>query len=190
MQTRNASVEADTVILRLARLEDVAEIAELIEHSVRGLQSADYTAAQMDGALGTVFGVDRQLIRDATYFVIAAHGRILACGGWSWRRTLFGSDDVAGKDDAPLRPGIDAARVRAFFVSPEHARQGLGSRIMAACEIAAADAGFTELELAATLTGEPLYLRHGFQAVERHATPLANGLEMPLVRMRKTIQAS
>ena len=35
-----------------------------IERSVRELQAADYSPAQMDGALGSVFGVDRQLIRD------------------------------------------------------------------------------------------------------------------------------
>jgi GNAT superfamily N-acetyltransferase len=173
--------------MRVARLEDAAAIEALIDRSVRALQAADYSPAQMDGAIGTVFGVDRRLIADGGYFVIEDEGRIVACGGWSWRRTLFGGDRVAGKDDAPLQPGVDAARVRAFFVAPERARQGLGSRIMQACEDAARAAGFTELELAATLTGVPLYSRHGFTAVQATSTPLANGLEMPLVLMRKAL---
>ena len=173
--------------MRPARLDDVAALERLIERSVLGLQGQDYSDAQMEGAIGTVFGVDRRLIEDGGYFVIESEGEVVACGGWSWRRTLFGGDRIAGKDDSPLAPGLDAARVRAFFVSPAHARQGHGSRILAACEAAAGAAGFTELELAATLTGEPLYQRHGFVAVARYATPLANGLEMALVGMRKRI---
>jgi GNAT superfamily N-acetyltransferase len=172
-------------VLRLARVEDIPQLHALIDLSVRKLQSSDYSPEQIEGSLGTVFGVDQQLIRDQTYFVIERSGHVVACGGWSRRKTLFGSDHVAGKDDALLDPATDAARIRAFFVHPEYARQGLGTRILQACEQAAAAAGFRSLELGASLTGVPLYGRHGFQQTQRIDVPLDNGASLPIIRMVK-----
>jgi N-acetylglutamate synthase-like GNAT family acetyltransferase len=177
--------DPETAGIRLATLDDADEIGRLIELSVLGLQAGDYSPEQMAGALGSVFGVDRQLIRDGSYFVVEREGRIIGCGGWSRRQTLFGGDAIAGKNDDELRPGVDAARIRAFFVHPDFARQGIGSQIMRASEEAAQAHGFTDLTLVATLTGEHLYLRHGFEAVRRYATPLSNGGELPMIEMRK-----
>jgi N-acetylglutamate synthase-like GNAT family acetyltransferase len=175
------------IIIRPATLADIPDLEALIVSSVQGLQAKDYTQQQRDGALGKVFGVDRQLIVDQTYLIAEKDGAIVGCGGWSRRRTLFGSDAITAKDDAVLRPGVDAARIRAFFIEPDHARQGIGSKIMQACEAAAFAYGFTELELVATLTGENLYRRHGFIEVERYATPLDNGLDLAVVRMKKIL---
>jgi GNAT superfamily N-acetyltransferase len=176
--------------LRLAAPADIPALEALIAESVRTLQASDYSTRQMEGALGTVFGVDRLLIEDGTYFAVEAGREIVACGGWSRRKTLFGSDRAPGKDDAWLDPGVDAARIRAFFVHPEWARRGLGSRILMECEAAAGAMGFTRLELVATLTGEPLYRARGFVAAERFAVPLGNGEALPVVRMAKAIVAS
>jgi hypothetical protein len=44
--------------LRLAVPTDIPALRELIDASVRGLQAEDYTAAQIEGALKTVFGVE------------------------------------------------------------------------------------------------------------------------------------
>jgi len=117
--------------LRLATEEDIPALQTLIEASVRGLQSADYTPAQIEGALGTVLGLDTQLIRDGTYFVAEptdGGGRKLlaGCGAWSKRKTLFGSDRGPGREPELLDPSTDAAKVRAIFVHPDFARQGLG----------------------------------------------------------------
>jgi GNAT superfamily N-acetyltransferase len=174
--------------LRLATQEDIPAIEALIAASVNGLQAEDYSEEQRAGALGSVFGVDRQLIHDGTYFVIqSSDGALAACGGWSRRKTLFGSDNVAGKDDAFLDPRVDAARIRAFFVHPDWARRGFGSRLLNAGEQAARKAGFTRLELGATLTGIPLYERHGFQPLERSEVPLPNGATLTIVRMWKPL---
>jgi GNAT superfamily N-acetyltransferase len=175
--------------LRPARLDDVDAIAALIERSVRGLQAKDYTPAQLDSALGSVFGVDRQLIRDGSYFVLEAEDRIVACGGWSRRRTLYGADAVSDRDDEALTPGVDPARIRAFFVDPDFARLGLGAKLLAACEAAAMAHGFTHAELGATLTGLPLYERYGYRAMERQDAPLPNGLTLAIVKMAKTLEA-
>jgi GNAT superfamily N-acetyltransferase len=173
--------------IRPAALEDISTLEVLIPESVRTLQAGSYTPEQIKGALGTVFGVDTQLIKDRTYFVAEIDAKIVACGGWSRRRTLFGSDSVAGKDDQWLDPAAEPARIRAFFVHPAWARRGIGSAIMRRCEEAAREMGFSRLELAATLVGVPLYRAHGFESLEQIDVPLSNGQTLPVVRMTKRI---
>lgn len=185
----NRIVNAPELRLRLAVLDDVPQLHRLIEQSVRVLQASDYTTSQIESALGSVFGVDRQLIIDGTYYVVEAtvdgQVRIIGCGGWSRRKTLFGSDDRAGREDDLLDPQCDSARIRAFFVHPDWARCGVGTRILDACETDAASAGFRQFELAATLTGERLYRARGYEEFERVSLPLGNDEAMPVVRMRK-----
>ena len=171
--------------LRLAVRADVPALRDLIEASVRGLQAADYSAAQIEGALATVFGVDTQLIDDGTYFVMQSGQIIAGCGGWSKRRTLFGGDQFHSRADDLLEPRTGAAKIRAFFVHPDYARRGIGSAILNACEQAAIAAGFSRFEMGATLTGVPLYSIRGYVAIERLEVPLANGLTLPIVRMEK-----
>ena len=132
-----------------------------------------------------MFGVDTQLISDQTYYVVEADGIIVGCGGWSKRKTLFGSDHRSGREDGLLDPAQENARIRAFFVHPAWARRGIGSLILDTCERAAAEAGFASFELGATLTGERLYSARGYQAVEHVAVPLANGASLPIIRMVK-----
>jgi GNAT superfamily N-acetyltransferase len=176
--------------LRLATEEDIPALHALIEASVRGLQAGDYTLAQIEGALGTVLGLDTQLIRDATYFVAEANGgesgRLLAgCGGWSKRKTLFGADRGPGREPELLDPESDAAKVRAIFVHPQFARRGLGTLILARVEAEARAAGFRKYEMGSTLTGVPLYRLKGYVEVERISVPLNNGEAVPVVKMVK-----
>jgi N-acetylglutamate synthase-like GNAT family acetyltransferase len=174
--------------LRLACESDVPALETLIPLSVRGLQGPYYSPAQMNAALGPVFGVDRQLIRDGTYFVAERDGAIVGCGGWSRRRSLYGGDSGRGNEDGLLDPERDAARVRAFFVHPAWARHGIGRSIMVACERAIVQAGFRTVEIVATLAGEPLYAAFGYAVVERNEIPLAGDLSLPVVRMTKRLQ--
>jgi len=171
--------------LRLAQEADIPALERLIALSSRGLRANCYSAAQIEGALGSVFGVDRQLIRDGTHFVAESDSQLIGCGGWSKRKTLFGSDHQTGRDDAELDPAREPARIRAFFVRPDWARRGIGHAILDACEKAIREAGFSSIELAATLPGEPFYAAFKYSALERHDVPLTNGLSLPVVRMRK-----
>ena len=179
--------------LRLATEEDVPALHALIEASVRVLQRNDYTPEQIDGALGTVLGLDTQLVADRTYYIAevrAACAHILAgCGGWSKRKTLFGSDQADIREPELLDPAMDAAKIRAFFIHPDFARRGIGSKILEASEGAARAAGFSHFEMGATLTGVPLYLARGYQVVERIEVPLPNGHTLPVVRMAKSVGA-
>jgi GNAT superfamily N-acetyltransferase len=173
--------------LRLASPDDVPVLRELIEASVRGLQAGDYSPEQMDAALRGVFGVDTQLIADGTYFVVTDGEAIAGCGGWSRRRTLYGGDQWSAREDSLLDPASEAAKIRAFFVHPRFARRGVGTMILRACENAAAAAGFTRLEMGATLTGIPLYRAHGYVEREPAEVPLGNGVTLPIVRMEKVL---
>ncbi len=183
--------------IRTASASDIPALHALIEASVRGLQAGDYTPAQIEGALGTVLGLDTQLIRDQTYFLVetnsaeespeGSRGRkaLAGCGGWSKRKTLFGADRGPGREPELLDPAIDAAKVRAIFVHPNFARCGLGSHILAHVEAAAQAAGFRHFEMGSTLTGVPLYRLKGYVEIERIAVPLHNGEALPIVRMTK-----
>ena len=141
----------------------------------------------MEAALGPVFAVDRQIIRDGTYFVVERDGVIVGCGGWSRRRSLYGGDAGRGQEDEPLDPHRDAARVRAFFAHPDWARRGIGRSIMIACELAIIEAGFRMVDIVATLAGEPLYASFGCAVVERFEITMAGGLSLPVVRMNKRL---
>jgi GNAT superfamily N-acetyltransferase len=177
--------------IRLAEEEDISVLKTLIEASVRGLQRGDYSDAQIEAALGTVLGVDTQLIGDQTYYVAEAtlpsgENLIVACGGWSKRKTLFGSDHGPHREDGFLEPRRDAAKIRAFFVHPEWTRMGIATKILGTCEEVARAAGFHRLEMGATLTGIPLYLARGYTFIERIEVPLPDGLTLPVVRLGKS----
>ena len=180
--------------LRKAQLSDIPALKPLIEASVRGLQAQDYIPTQIELALQRVYGVDTQLIADGTYFVVEeiSDGQpvIVACGGWSKRKTLYGGDQFSGREDSLLDPARDAAKIRAFFVHPDWARQGIGSLILQACEDAALAAGFTRLEMGATLSGIPFYKAKGYVEIENQAAPLGKGESLPIVRMGKDIMKS
>lgn len=172
-------------ILRTAAMADIPVLKNLITESVMTLQADDYSEAQRRAALGTVFGVDTQLIIDQTYFVVETSGEIVACGGWSFRKTLYGADALAGREDNRLDPKVDAARIRAFFVKPGWTRRGLGAQVLKACEAAAEAAGFRRFELGATLTGIPLYRAYGYEPIETTEAQMKAGLTLPIVRMGK-----
>jgi GNAT superfamily N-acetyltransferase len=159
----------------------------LIDASVRHLQAGDYTPSQLESALETVYGVDSQLIADGTYYAAESAGKLVGCGGWSKRKTLYGGDRWTGRQDDLLDPRRDAAKIRAFFVDPAWARRGIGTLILEACEAAAKAAGFTRLEMGATLTGVPFYRVKGYVELEHLAVPLANGESLAIVRMAKEV---
>jgi len=173
--------------VRAAESADVPRLEELIAVSARKLSRGFYTGEQIEAAVSHLFGVDTQLVADGTYYVIEREGRIVACGGWSRWRALYGADRSKTGADTLLDPATEPARLRAFFVDPGVARQGLGRRLAEQCARAAKAAGFSSLELAATLPGVPLYEACGFTAAERFDIALPGGVGLPLVRMRRPL---
>jgi GNAT superfamily N-acetyltransferase len=171
--------------VRLATLDDVPALRALIDVSVRMLSAGHYSEDEIASSLRWVFGPDTQLIVDGTYYVIEAEGALVAAGGWSRRATLYGGDQMKGEADILLDPTRHAARIRAFFVHPAWARQGLARRLYEACAAAAAASGFRELELVSTLPGEPLYRALGFAPVKELTHEMPDGRGLRVIRMRR-----
>jgi GNAT superfamily N-acetyltransferase len=174
--------------LRKATLADRSDLERLIGRSARALGARHYAPEQIEAALRGAFGVDTQLIDDGTYFVVEFERKIVGCGGWSCRNTLFGGDAHAQRDARELDPALDAAKIRAFFVDPDYARRGIGRALLERCEAEARAQGFTRFELMGTLSGVPLYQALGYEPGDRLNFPLAAQVTMEFVPMRKEIR--
>ncbi len=172
--------------IRSATRAERDAIQELIAISARELSRPHYSDEQIAAALAHVFGVDSALIADGTYFVAEANGKLVGCGGWSKRKTLFGGDQFASRDAGLLDPKTDAAKIRAFFVHPDHARRGIARAILDRCEAEAAGCGFVTLELMSTLPGVEFYHACGYVAAERINYDAA-GVTLEFVPMKKLL---
>lgn len=181
------------VRIRLATESDRRALSELIPASARSLSRGYYSDAQTESAIQHVFGTDSALIADGTYFLAEEEEkdegrlRLVGCGGWSRRRTLYGGDQMkaAEQEDPLLDPSTEPARIRAFFVHPDCARRGIGTQILQACLDAARAAGFRRVTLASTLPGVPFYRALGFEEKERLEIPLPDGVRLPIIRMER-----
>lgn len=181
------------VEVRKTTEEDIPILKQLIQRSVLELQKDDYSPIQLEKSLKLIYGVDSQLVQDGTYFTAVLKNEkneepiLVGCGGWSKRKTLYGGDQFAFREDNLLNPVTDAAKIRAFFVHPEYARIGVGSKILATCEQAAKENGFSRLEMGATLTGVKFYEKKGYTQIEESFAPLDEGYVLPIVRMGKDV---
>ena len=175
--------------IRKAILDDQIEIERLIAESVRGLSREDYDARQIELSIKTVFGVDTELISDETYFVAETNGKIVGCGGWSKRKTLYGASRYeSSRKSNELDPETDAAKIRAFFIHPDWARKGIGTAILQRCEREAKSCGFQSAEMMSTLPGVKLYVVCGYAGTERLGVPVGEGIEIECFRMSKNLR--
>lgn len=175
---------------RIASRADIPAIMALIEAAIVGNMAAFLSPREVEAARATM-GLDTLLIDDGCYFLIEAQtaaGLVLAgCGGWSRRRTLYGGDKTAGRDDSRSDPARDPARIRAMYTHPDWTRRGVGSMLLDLGEAAARAEGFKTIELGATIPGEPLYKARGFVEFGRDESVGADGVKNVIIRMRKTL---
>ena len=173
--------------IEVLRPEQIPQVTELIRSSVRELQTGEYTAAQREAALQTVFTVDSRLVADGTYLgAYSVDGSLVGCGGWSFRKTLYGGDAQLERIvEDRMDPAVDAAKIRAIFVHPAYAKRGIGYQLLTAAEDAARAAGFTRFEMGSTLTGLALYVRCGYREMSRFQVPVGSGETLEIVRMVK-----
>jgi len=175
------------VIIRRAKMEERDAIKRLIAESARHLSREHYSDKQIEAAIVTVFGVDTDLIEDGTYFVAEDAGAMVGCGGWSKRKTLFGGDQYSSRDAGYLDPASEPAKIRAFFIHPDHARKGIARAILSRCEDEARAQGFRALELMATLPGIEFYKFCGFVPAGTFDLDLVDGVKLELMPMRKEL---
>lgn len=173
--------------IRLATDADIAAIRRLQDRSISELQEGYLNPAQIEASRLSM-GLDTQLIEDGTYFVVNDGAKIVGCGGWSFRATLYGGDHSAGRSANRLDPLTERARIRAMYTDPEHVRRGVGRLILDTAEQAAAAIGFTSLEMAATEAGRPFYARCGYR-VEKSFFDENGTVPVPLHTMVKTLES-
>lgn len=173
---------------RVASLDDLAALREVMRRSIERLQDGFLNSEQI-AASNKVMGLDTQLVRDGTYFIVEKDNRIAGCGGWSWRSTLYGGDDsMVSRTPEALDPAKDAARIRAMYTDPDFARQGVGRLVIRLCEEAAMRKGFRRSTMMATMAGVPLYLACGYRQAEDVLAVEIDGVRVPLVRMEKGLR--
>lgn len=178
---------------RNATREDIPALQTMIEVSLRGLGNKHYTQAELDGSIGWLFGPDTLLIHDQTYFILhPVHqpNTICACGGWSFRRTLYGADTAPGRMPEARDPEKERASIRAIFTHPDWARKGLGTMVMRYCEAKAREGGFDRLEMGATLSGVALYEKCGYvRSGKEDCVKCPNGEGIQIKHMIKDLPA-
>lgn len=180
--------EVKTFLIRPVSFAEIPALESLIAASARQLSTEDYTREQIESAIEHIFGVDSELVEDQSYFVVEQEdGELLACGGWSRRKTLFGSDRFNGRESGFLDPAKEAAKIRAFFVHPAHARRGIGRALLAHCEAEAKRHGFSTAEMMATLPGVKLYQREGYHGDNIEYFRQPDGVDVPFLPMRKSL---
>jgi len=175
------------VIIRKATMEERDPMQQLIAESARHLSRAHYNDQQIETAIETVFGVDTSLIEDGTYFVVDIDGQLAGCGGWSKRKTLYGGDQFTSRDTGYLDPESEPAKIRAFFIHPDHARKGIARALLNHCEKEARAEGFRALELMSTLPGIEFYKSCGFIETGNFDLQLTEAVTLELVPMRKDL---
>ena len=176
---------------RIAGPGDVPAIAELMQKAIER-NMADFLSAAEIAAARESMGVDQTLIEDGTYFLIETEVNgesvLVGCGGWGRRRTLYGGNHTAGRDDSFSDPATEPARIRAMYTHPDWTRRGIGSLLLTLGEDAARRAGFKHIELGSTVPGEPLYLARGYRELSRVTHRGANGEASVIIHMRKALR--
>ena len=171
---------------RVAIYEDIATIEVLMELSINQLLGPLLSAEELEASFDSM-GLDDQLIKDGTYFMIFCDAVFVGCGGWSNRETLFGGNHTPNRDDNFLDPLKDSARIRAMYTHPDWARQGIGSLVMHLGENAAKELGFKKCELMATQSGKLLYETQGYEPIEDILYKTDTGKTVPMIRMEKAV---
>jgi len=177
----------DQFIDRVARLDDLTALHRVMSRSITQLQ-AEFLSPEQVAASHEVMGLDSQLLRDGTYFLVECGHRIAGCGGWSFRETLYGGDgSIVARAPSIVDPASGAAKIRAMYTDPDFTRRGIGKRIIKLCEEAARGAGYRRAELMATAAGVPLYESCGYKPKTQLQFVRVDDVQVPLLQMEKAL---
>lgn len=155
--------------VREARPDDVDAIEAIHAASVRGLAASRYDAVQIESWSD---GADYSLPTEGVHVVVAEEEGPDAGDGI----VGFGAVD------------LDSGEIRAAYVHPDHAGEGVGSAVLGALETAASEAGLTDLQLTASLNAVAFYERHGWEPTGRTTHELDGGVELEAMAMEKSIR--
>ena len=171
---------------RIACINDIPKIQGLMELSIRQLLGPLLSPRQLEASFDSM-GLDAQLIKDGTYFMVFKGEIFVGCGGWSNRKTLFGGNHTPNRDNEFLNPDKDSARIRAMYTHPDWVRMGVGSLVVYLGETEAKKLGFKKCELMATQSGKLLYETQGYKLIEKILYKTETNLTVPMIRMEKDL---
>ena len=152
------------VRLRPYTSDDADATLHLFRDAIRTTAAADYSAEQIDAWAGSgpVDGWDAKLLRNGTV-VAEVDG------------TVAGFSDVD-----------DDGYVDMMFVSPHHARTGVGSALLRWVEAEARRRSAARLTTHASETARPFFEAHGFR-VDARRTPTVRGVRLHNYAMSKPL---
>lgn len=177
---------SERMVVRHAQAADGDALEALQRLALRRLALTHYSGADIEAGLDFVGTLDPELIEDGTYYVAEIDGRIVGCGGWSFRARILGDDPAIQRNPSDaLAPDVDAARIRAVFVHPSWTRRGIARGLVGTAEAAAQLAGFRRFALVSTLNAEALCRTLGYQPVGNVFLDLPNKVRLKAVRMTK-----
>jgi putative acetyltransferase len=154
-----------TLHLRPYRAADDPALRVVFVSAVRGLASRDYTRSQIDA------------------WSIAADDQT----AWSRRMQAMQPWVVEHEGTVVAYADLQATgHIDHFYVSAQHARQGIGSLLMRQLHTEAAALSVTALCAHVSRTAAPFFARFGFRAIE-HRAPLVHGIAVPNTLMRKPL---
>lgn len=155
-----------STIIRRFKPEDAAALFEVFYSAVHLVACRDYSPEQIQAWAPKE--VDRTLwqqhLLNLKPFVIELH------------------DEIVGYADLQTNGYIDH-----FFVSGQHAQQGIGTQLMVHILAEAKALGLTELTSDVSRTAQPFYAKYGFVIVEQRY-PELRGVIIPNTLMKLSLQ--
>lgn len=166
--------------VREARPADVPAIRDVHAASIRGLAASHYDAGQIE-SWSDLEEADYAIPADGSHVVVAEVAAatpvdVQSGGGSKGGVVGFGAVD------------LESGEVRAVYVHPDHAGEGVGSAILGGLEERADDAGLRELHLTASLNAVPFYERHGWTSTGPTTHELGDGVELEARGMAKRLE--
>ncbi len=154
-----------TILIRSATPEDAAQITPVHVASIRTLCAKDYSQEQIDAWAGWKSPEKyRRAMEAGEVFFVAE------CS-----KNVVGFASLLGDE------------VRAVYVHPDHAGEGVGSKLLDAVEAEARLAGVATLRLTSTLTSVGFYESRGYQRGEPTLHPTTGGILLECVHFTKSL---
>lgn len=139
-----------------------------------------------------------QVFHDAVHQLAANHYSQEQLHAWApqrpdwtqWRQRIQALQPfvaVCDNDQAMAYADLQAnGYIDHFFVAPQHARHGVGRRLLAHIEQTARQNGLHELSADVSLNAQAFFAHFGFE-LQRRQTPVIRGIALRNARMRKTL---
>ena len=158
-----------TITVRAFREDEASTFLDIQSRSVRGLAALHYPTEVIDA---WVVPANPENVRGV---LLNPDGEIRLIAELNGEPVGIGALVVANSE------------LRACYVVPEAARQGVGSALVREIERLATAHGLTRLQLQASVNAEPFYAALGYDVVERGEHVLRTGRRMAAVKMLKSL---